>query len=318
MEDIGCHFKLEPLKGNLYHQGVNLSSGRNALRYILRINNIKKIYLPYFLCESLSDVSKKELVEIIYYHVDSNLLPNDNIKITSSDTYIYIVNYFGLLRDLLPDLVSRYHNVIIDNTHDFYNENNYNTLTIYNYRKYFGIPDGATIVGDIKKDTNILIGKSANKLDEMIKRDELGQYYHYKTFYDADKYYELEDLTYMSNFTYNYLKAIDYEDILNKRLNNYKYLQEHLQDYNEKHLEDNLTYMYPLYTNNGEDLRRYLQENNIYSQWHWPNIVDSNADIAEINLSKNIVCLPIDQRYDEEVMNHIANTVKNYYRTRKK
>ena len=47
---------------------------------------------------------------------------------------------------------------------------------------------------------------------------ETGQYFHYPTFLEADKHFKNEDLCYMSNFTENYLRAIDYETILKNRL----------------------------------------------------------------------------------------------------
>lgn len=48
----------------------------------------------------------------------------------------------------------------------------------------------------------------------MLSRDETGQYFHYPTFLEADKHFRNEDLCYMSNFTENYLRAIDYETVL--------------------------------------------------------------------------------------------------------
>ena len=52
MEDIGCHFKFEKFNGNHYHDtDLLLSTGRNCLRYIIRERGIKKLFLPYYLCE---------------------------------------------------------------------------------------------------------------------------------------------------------------------------------------------------------------------------------------------------------------------------
>ena len=60
----------------------------------------------------------------------------------------------------------------------------------------------------------------------MLSRDETGQYFHYPTFLEADKHFRNEDLCYMSNFTENYLRAIDYETVLKNRLRNYDMLLE--------------------------------------------------------------------------------------------
>ena len=76
MKEIGCHFSFESIYGNPYHAtDLLFSSGRNCLRYILREKHITTLFLPYFLCESLSEVSSFEGVQIKYYHVDQNLFP---------------------------------------------------------------------------------------------------------------------------------------------------------------------------------------------------------------------------------------------------
>lgn len=317
MEEIGCHFKFEKIIGNVYHNtDLLLSSGRNCLKYIIKERGITTLFLPYFLCESLSEVSLSENVNIIYYHIDNNFMP---IGIDESElnnkTYLYFVNYYGLFRDQIPELIDRYKYVIVDNTHDFFDKNNYNVDVIYNYRKYFGVPDGACIVSnDLRLNSSYTKGKSLEKVLEMISRDETGQYFHYPTFLEADKHFKNEDLCYMSNFTENYLRAINYQEVLNKRLENYKKLSILLSKYNQLNLDTKeLTYMYPLLVVDGEDLRAYLKSNNIYSLRLWANVNWNGANAEEIKIADNMVLLPIDQRYSDKEMEYIASKVDNYY-----
>lgn len=317
MEEIGCHFKFEKITGNIYHDtNLLLSSGRNCLRYIIRERNITTIYLPYFLCESLSEVAQSENVKIIYYHLDKNLMPIDIDETKLNDnTYLYFVNYYGLLKDIIPQIISRYKYVILDNTHDFFNKEKYDADAIYNYRKYFGVPDGACIVGNgLELSFSYIRGKSLDKAIEMISRDETGQYFHYPTFLEADKYFRNEELRYMSNFTENYLRAIDYSNAFKARLENYKQLSEMLSKYNQLDLSGKeLTFMYPLFVSDGEKLRAYLKANNIYSQKLWPNVSFNGASSEEITIADNMVLLPIDQRYSDREMEYIAAVVNNYY-----
>ena len=139
MEEIGRHFKFEPLLGNHNHTTeLLLSSGRNCLRYILREKNIQTIYLPFFLCESLSEVANKENTTIQYYHIDENLLPIGIKKEElNENTYLYFVNYYGLLTDKIDDFIEEYKYVIVDNTHNFFDRKEHNADIIYNYRKYW-------------------------------------------------------------------------------------------------------------------------------------------------------------------------------------
>ena len=60
--------------------------------------------------------------------IDENKLNNT--------TYIYFVNYYGLFKDNIQKIIDKYKYVIVDNTHDFFNKDNYSVDVIYNYRKY--------------------------------------------------------------------------------------------------------------------------------------------------------------------------------------
>lgn len=317
MEEIGCHFKFEKLYGNHYHDtSLLLSSGRNCLRYIIKERKIKTLFLPYFLCESLSEVAELENINIIYYHIDETFLPINlsDFKLDDS-SYLYLVNYYGLIEEEIKKIIKECKYVIVDNTHDFYDKSDYNADVIYNYRKYFGVPDGACIVGNnLSINNNYSVGKSLDKIIEVVSRDETGEFFHYPTFYDADKYFQNEDLRYMSNFTSNYLNAIDYKKILKIRLGNYRILLENLAKYNRLNLETKeLNFMYPLFVSDGEQLRKYLKENNIYSVKLWANVAWNGSNEKEQDFSNNMVLLPIDQRYSDKEMYYIINKVDEYY-----
>lgn len=325
MEEIGCHFKFEKIIGNIYHNTeLMLSSGRNCLRYIIKERKITTLFLPYFLCESLSEVAMLENVNIVYYHIDNELLPlNINQDELNENAYLYLVNYYGLLSDRIDDLIEKYKYVIVDNTHDFFDKNNHCADVIYNYRKYFGVPDGACIVSnDLLYNPTYSTGKSLDKIIEMVSRDETGEFFHYPTFIEADKHFKNEDLRYMSNFTKNYLNAIDYNMVLKKRLENYKILLEQLSKYNDLQLkEKELSYMFPLLVDDGDDLRTYLKKNNIYAIKLWPNVLWNGANSEEIKRVENIILLPIDQRYSADEMLYMSGVIDNYFsknRSRKK
>ncbi len=317
MEEIGCHFKFEKIFGNHYHDtDLLLSSGRNCLRYIIKERKILTLFLPYFLCESLSEVAISEKVNIIYYHIDDNFMPiNIDSSVLNDSTYLYIVNYYGMFTRNIKKLVEFYNYVIIDNTHAFFDRDYLNADVIYNYRKYFGVPDGACIVSpDLNFNHKYLKGESRDKVMEMISRDETGDYFHYPTFAEADKYFRGEELRYMSNFTENYLHALNYNKIYEQRLNNYGILNESLSKYNRIDVPlQNITYMYPLYVSDGVELRKFLQDNNIYSLRLWANVDWNGANSTEIEKANNMVLLPIDQRYSDKEMEYISDTVNKYY-----
>lgn len=316
MKEIGCHFSFESIYGNPYHAtDLLFSSGRNCLRYILREKHITTLFLPYFLCESLSEVSSFEGVQIKYYHIDQNLFPEGICeKDFHEESYLYLVNYYGLLRDEIDDIIRKYKYVIVDNTHDFFDTKFHDADVIYNYRKYFGVPDGACIVSqDLTLSSEYKNGKSLGKIIEMVERDESDKFLHYPSFLEADKFFRNEELVYMSNFTRSYLNALDYDSIRDRRLENFRLLNSMLSSYNEWEWEEKeLSYMYPFLIQDGERLRRYLKEKNIYAVKLWPNVLWNGSNSSEKERVENMVLLPIDQRYSKDEMGYISKTVKEY------
>ena len=63
MKEIGGYFGLEQYRNNTgeyYKDLICLNTARNSLVYISKARNIKKIYIPYFLCDSVSLVCERE------------------------------------------------------------------------------------------------------------------------------------------------------------------------------------------------------------------------------------------------------------------
>ena len=60
MKEIGGYFGLEESTRNEYYPKlVALNTGRNALLYVLKARKIEKIYIPYYLCDTVSEICKK-------------------------------------------------------------------------------------------------------------------------------------------------------------------------------------------------------------------------------------------------------------------
>ncbi|MES4926106.1 hypothetical protein, partial [Proteus mirabilis] len=77
-KEIGGYFELESLINKPWYQtDIKLNSGRAALLLLIKEKNIKKIHLPYFLCDSVKNYLNKEEknIQISYYHIDDNFLP---------------------------------------------------------------------------------------------------------------------------------------------------------------------------------------------------------------------------------------------------
>ena len=117
----------------------------------------------------------------------------------------------------------------------------------------------------------------------------------------------------MSKLTKNLLCGIDYEKVKQKRIENIKFLDEELSEIN---LLKNLkvgNFSYPFLLENGVEIRKKLQENKIFIPTLWPDILENcDENSIEYRYAKNILPLPIDQRYGMEEMGFIINEIRKY------
>ena len=309
MKEIGGYFELEKLVSNEYHKGLfSLNSGRNALLYILRAKNINKLYIPYFLCNSIKDMLKLHRYRFEFYHIDSNFMPAFN-KILGRDEYLYVVNYYGQLNNQIAEqLKQKYKQIILDNTHAFFQKPIEGIDTIYTARKFFGVPDGAYLYTDTKLEDDLALDVSKDKMAHLLGRYENEASEYYGTFKNNENSFINASLKLMSEMTHNILGAIDYEEVIRKRNANYVYLHDKLNVYNKLNLEfPNGAFTYPFYMENGLEIKLRLAEKKIYVPTLWPNVIRDNLkNSIEHSYAANILPLPCDQRYGGDEMEYIV------------
>ena len=115
----------------------------------------------------------------------------------------------------------------------------------------------------------------------------------------------------MSKLTENLLHGIDYEVVMKKRTQNFAYLHEKLHSLNKLNLSVPYgAFMYPLYIENGAEVRKELQTRKIFIPTLWPavfNLCEENE--YEYDMAKNILPIPVDQRYGMRDMEYIVQEI---------
>ena len=314
MREIGGYFEKEQLicnRGEYYNSLISLNSARNSLVYIVKAKHITKIYLPYYLCDSVSGVCERENIAYEYYHIDSNFRPIFE-KSLEINEYIYIVNFFGQLsiEDILK-LKKEYDRIIIDNVQAFYEKPIDGIDTIYSCRKFFGVPDGAYLSTDINSIFDLPMDNSDERTDHIFGRTRDGALAHYEEFKKNDELFKQLPVAKMSELTHNMLSKIDYDKIRKIREENFSYLHERLCKCNKLDIElPTGPYMYPFYNNDCEIIRKNLINKKIYVPVLWPNVLELGESL-EKDYAKNILPLPCDQRYSTEEMKIIFEEVIN-------
>ena len=312
MQEIGGYIELDQYNLPMLHEdAVAFNCGRNCLAYLIRAKKIRKIALPYFLCDSVRNVCQKEKVHVRYYCIDKNFVPY-NLQL-DSDEWLYLVNYYGQLSPgLIESLIGQYQRVILDHAQAYFEPPVEGIDTIYTCRKFFGVPDGAFLYTDSLIDEEFEIDESFERMHFLLGRFERSASEFYKEYAANNQVFASVPVRKMSNLTLNLLHGIDYENIKKIRSENYNYLYEQFWDINRLEVRKiEGAFAYPLWIKNGYAIRKKLIDSNIYIPTLWPNVLqDVDENSMEYDFAKNILPIPVDQRYTIKVMEYLVEEIK--------
>ncbi len=316
MVEYGGYLPLELPRGEEFYSGqsgvLRVNSGRTALYCALRQARPAKIYFPYYMCKSVQPVVECLGIETSYYCLDNDLSPL-NISARGNEM-VYWCNYFGTSSiKSIDKVVKTYESLIIDNAHAFFSSPVPSAYNIYSCRKFFGVADGAYLIGDCVKDEPIPEGFSFNRMQHLTKSLECGTNVAYPEYQESEA--SLDGcFTKMSKITQLLLQAVPYSSIVSIRNANFDVLHKKLREYNEICFETqpNAPICYPLLVTD-KGLREHLLQNHVYVSTWWRHVSTATGNNSiEAILSDFLIPLPIDQRYDGNDMQIIANFVLDY------
>ncbi len=313
MKEIGGYFEFEQLIDNAYYKNlISLNTASNALCYLIKAKRIKKIYIPYYLCDSISEVCQREGCSFEYYSINLDFTPDFGKELKDNE-FLYIVNYYGQISNqMILEYKDLYKQIIVDNVQAFFQKPLLGVDTIYSCRKFFGVPDGAYLSTDCFLNENLNTDISFNRLNHIFGRYEFGVASDYYNKYKNNEIaFSNLQLAYMSKITKNILGAIDYDAIITRREENFKQLHKYLRECNMLQVKCPIgPFAYPFYVENGSKVREALINKKIFIPILWPNVVKSIECVAD-KYANNILPLPCDQRYDCDDMMTIIKEIKN-------
>lgn len=318
MKEYGGYFPLELCRGKEYHSKfdsnmIRVNSGRTAIEYCLLVEKIRKIYVPYYICNTVIESINKQDVEICWYYLDENFSPINIVL--GEDEYLLWVNYFGIFpANKVLEIVQKYQRVIIDNSQAFFTEPIVSTYNVYSCRKFFGVSDGGYCIKQEIEKKILPKSYSWDKANFLLKSLEMGTNEAYEQHLINEKSIG-QHLLDMSILTRRILENINYEEIKEIRARNFYYLQEELFGLNDLIIPENVYPMqYPLLID-ACGLKEHLVEHKIYVPTLWKEVGETfSENIWEGYLSKKLILLPIDQRYTEKDMDYVAQVVRKYVR----
>lgn len=313
MKEIGGYIEFEHYNRPMLHEnGIKLNCGRNALAYLVEAFDIQRIAMPKFMCDSCENVLKTRNVEIRNYSIGFDFKPED--VVLKAGEWLYVVNFYGqLTNEYIVELRDRFRRIIIDNAQAYFQKPVKSVPTLYTCRKFFGVSDGAILYSnntiEIKE-----IDESFERMNFLLGRFERTASEFYPKFVANNHLFANESIKGMSRLTENLLRGIDYGEVCKKRTENFKYLYEHLKPVNKLSLSiPDGAFMYPMYFENGTEIRKKLQAEKIFIPTLWPAVFNicKESDL-EYKMAKNILPIPVDQRYGIEEMEYILNRIKEY------
>lgn len=313
MRPIGGYFELELPQCNAYHRdALTLNTGRNCLEYILRARGYRHVYIPYYTCKVILEPLKKLGVSYSFYSIDHNLELCEDIHLRA-DEALLATNYYGLKQAHIASLASRYgHQLIVDNTQAFFALPIDGIDTFYTCRKFFGAADGAYLYCDKKLDKELEQDHSWQRMDYLLKRIDLSPEAGYSDFRARSEELVDNDICRMSALTQRIMASIDYDQVAQRRRENYALIDAALHSTNGIHLplaNDAVPMVYP-YLTDDIDLHKRLIDNKVYVATYWSNVLEWAPDgSVEHHLATHLVPLPIDQRYGSAEMEHIIRII---------
>ena len=313
--EIGGYFELELRKGKEYHKGlVHLNTGRNALELIFRTRKYSKVYIPFYTCAVILEPFHKLGVKYEFYSIDKKLEPIfDYTNIKPDEGFLY-TNYFGLKDSFIKKIAYKFKTLIVDNSQAFYSLPFKDVDTFYSARKFFGVPDGAYLYMGNADIPELPVDISLYRFMHLIKRIDMGPEAGYADFRSDTETLVGNPILQMSKLTKALMLSIDYKFVLEKRLENFRFLYEHLKSVNELKISLNqikCPMVYPLLFNS-DKLRTVLIKEKIFIPVYWENVIKNcSTNIWEYYLAKNMLPLPICQRYGTNELLRIVDRIFN-------
>lgn len=316
--EIGGYLELERFGAPMLHEGdIALNCGRACLEYLIELRRIRRIWLPDFLCSSVPDLCRKADVEVRTYRIGKGFRPVYDFHVAGCE-WLYLVDYYGQLTQADVDAAFEAGGgrLIVDESQGYYREPWDCADTLYTCRKWFGVADGAFLhTGDgTRLDRELLRSESFDKMGFVMGRFErsAGEFFAEAKLNNAR--FADEAMARMSVLTENLLRAIDYESAKARRVENWRILDESFGAVNRiKELaKPEAPFMYPYMVGDAKDVRRKMAAEGVFIPTLWPNVLDDlGVGSTALDHSKNILPLPVDQRYGTEEIEYLVGVLRS-------
>ena len=314
--EIGGYLELERFAGPMLHEGdIALNCGRACLEYLIELRGIHAVWLPDFLCSSVSDLCRKVDVEVRTYRIGEGFRPVYDFEVANGE-WLYLVDYYGQLTRVDVDIAleASVGRLIVDESQGYYREPWEGADTLYTCRKWFGVADGAFLHASdgARLNRRLPRSESFDKMGFVLGRFERSAGESFAASKTNNARFADEPMALMSALTENLLHAVDYDAAKERRLANWSALHSALGASNRLSLATpDVPFVYPYMVEDAEGVREKMAAEGVFVPTLWPNVPeDPCAGCEAIDFSGNILPLPVDHRYGVEDMEFMLDVLE--------
>jgi dTDP-4-amino-4,6-dideoxygalactose transaminase len=322
-----------------------LNGGEAAMRLAcehLASNGISEILVPVYICSTMADAFERCGLRCTFYQVNEKfrIELDDLLKKAPRFKVLYLINYFGCgfsTEELIvfKNLKANGMLLIEDDAQALLNRQPVGDIRFNSLRKFVphdgsffysrldlssslgkfkGLPNRRLpVIRDFRKTFARLLEEGADAFDELNPLFDLSEKYYY------------EDLTVLGDpLESAAAEHLDWAAIEVKRKQNHQRLLERLADLPGIEIifpavsPHSLPLGFPIYVKDGrrEALLNHLREENIYPLVHWnfSGDIRLNINARAAAMSKAILTLVLDQRFDLEDMDYQAVQVRLFFK----
>lgn len=327
---------------------VWLSTGRSAIRFVIEAiekncPGLRKVaVLPSFTCNTVFEPFLNKDYEVHYYPVEKNLSTTvDSILqtvIEYNPSIVLFHRYFGFdtidgRLDVFCDTLRKLGKYSIEDcTQCLYSNipRSKSDYTVGSIRKWTGTPDGGFAV--CKKGSFLCKPQIADVKLEKAKIEASYAKYHYLYDNKGDKsvmlnmYRHAEDILDQQSIIYSISETsakvqsnLDVGYLRKKRQDNFIFLRDSIitpiKPIFNLETDREIPLYFPILVEDRSALQKFLVENAIYAPVVWPKDEKQPKQCETTEyLYSHLLCIPIDQRYDQDDMNRIVKVINSFYK----
>lgn len=330
MREIGSEFWDVPVlehENKLFPESTQwFLSGRSALTAIIRnIKSKKKIHsvaMPSWCCDSMIIPFLREGIEVRFYPVYWKDKFIQEIQLDRD--VLFLMDYFGYTMPAAD--LSEYSGIVIrDVTHSLFSHQ-YTDARYYfgSLRKWCGVKTGGYAWGDnldegAPDERVAALRSSAMEVKAKYINGEIENKNYLKIYEEAEAYLDALDGIYCPlQSDVDAARYLDADYICTQRRKNASVLMSALKP----HLifstfsNEDCPMFVPILVPNGkrDELWRYLIKHEIYCPIHWPASEYHRLGDKELKLYQSELSLVCDQRYTEDDMYRIIDTIEQFWK----